>query len=794
MRRFLLWLVAVGTINPMSIGQTQTQHEWLQRFSSDARVSSQRARADAEFLAIAKGMPVQKIFPDGSMIELQRFENERPMYYMTHNLNAAKTISTDRVWPGGTGGFSLTGSTDTLAIWDGGPVLATHQEFGGRVNVIDGGEAAGHATHVAGTMIAAGVYADARGMSSQARLRSYDWTNDLSEMASAADAGLRVSNHSYGYITGWYWNFLGDSKWAWFGDTTVSNTTDFYFGFYSYSVRAVDNVAFNAPNYLIVRSAGNDRGDGPASQPIEHWVFAYNTWVLRTVTRSLDGGSTGHDCIEGDALGKNVLTVGAVYDITTGYTQPGDVVMPWFSSWGPTDDGRIKPDIVANGIGLISSYSTGDSSYASSDGTSMASPNVSGSIGLLLQHQKNLWGSARLRAATLKALVVHTADEAGTAPGPDYQFGWGLMNTLNAANVMQQDSTAGGDFRIRELLLSQGQTIDIPVYSDGTQPLRATICWTDPAGTPPPNALNPPAIMLVNDIDLRITGNSTTYSPWILDPATPGNAATTGDNIRDNVEQVHVTSPAAGWYTVRITHKAMLAEGQQAVSLIISGPPIPIVANLRAFLQGPYISVSDTMTTALGSAGYLPTHHPYGVPPWSYLGTDSVRSIPAAVVDWVLVQLRTGTDSSSTVASRAAFIKSDGTIVDTSGVGPVKFSSVAAGNYYIVLRHRNHLAVMSANAVALSSTSSEYDFTIAANKAYGADAMKGMGTGNTAPFALFAADANGSGDITILDRAVWRVENSLLGYLNSDFNMDGEVTIFDRALWRLNNSLVTPVP
>ena len=254
MRRLVLWLVAISTVGATSFGQIQSQHEWLQRYSSEALVSSQRARAHAESIAVAQGMPIRRVGEDGSVIELQRFDARRPVYYLTHNLNAAKTVSTDRVWSGGSGGYALDGSTDTLAIWDGGPVLNTHQEFGGRVTIVDAGTAAGHATHVAGTMIAAGVYASAKGMSPGARLRSYDWTNDLSEMASAAAAGLRVSNHSYGYITGWYYNYRGDNKWAWFGDTTISSTTDYTFGFYSASTQSIDNVAYNAPYYLIVRS------------------------------------------------------------------------------------------------------------------------------------------------------------------------------------------------------------------------------------------------------------------------------------------------------------------------------------------------------------------------------------------------------------------------------------------------------------------------------------------------------------------------------------------------------------
>lgn len=141
---------------------------------------------------------------------------------------------------------------------------------------------------------------------------------------------------------------------------------------------------------------------------------------------------------------------------------------------------------------------------------------------------------------------------------------------------MSANASAGGNKNIRELTLSQGQTIDIPIYSDGTQPLRATICWTDPAGTPPSPSLNPPTIMLVNDVDLRvIQGVGTTFFPWVLDRNNPSAAATTSDNIRDNVEQIHISSPNAGMYTIRINHKGSLTGGSQVVSLIITGVNFP---------------------------------------------------------------------------------------------------------------------------------------------------------------------------------------------------------------------------
>jgi hypothetical protein len=561
---FFAFLLTMGASSRLT-AQTEDQKRWLEQFSRGKAQLWQQQRAEAESLAGVLGLTIREEFPDGVVIELQRFENGLPVYYITHNLNAARTISTDRVWPGGSGGFSLTGSTDTLAIWDEAKVRDTHQEFGGRVIVIDNVSLSQHATHVAGTMIAAGVDANAKGMSFQGRLRSYDWNADLSEMAAAAAGGLRVSNHSYGLITGW--RFTG-SSWQWWGNTVISPTEDYYFGFYSSEAQDWDVVARNAPYYLIVKSAGNDRGDGPSSQPVTHSHSGTGSF---TDTHELDGGTDGYDCISHAGVSKNILTIGAVNDIPGGYTQPSDVVMSSFSSWGPTDDGRIKPDIVANGVALYSANSSSNTSYITFSGTSMSSPNVSGSLGLLLHHRKNLFGNNPMRASTLKALVIHTADESGANPGPDYIFGWGLMNTLKAVQVMSTDGQAGGSKHIRELTLSQGQTIDITAISNGSQPLRATICWTDPAGTPPPPSLNPSTIMLVNDLDLRVIQSTTTYFPWILNPSSPSAPATGGDNIRDNVEQVYIASPTAGVHTIRIMHKGLLSGGSQVVSLVITG-------------------------------------------------------------------------------------------------------------------------------------------------------------------------------------------------------------------------------
>lgn len=555
------------------IGISQTR---LNELSRQFDQQWKKQRAVAESVANVQKMPVRVDRADGSTFELQRIENGLPRYYLTENINAAKTISTDKVWPTGGFGFSLSGSGITLGEWDAGMVRATHQEFGTRVTSTEGALNF-HSTHVAGTMVAAGVSPTRKGMSSAGTLKSYDWNNDNAEMAAQAAAGLRVSNHSYGLITGWYYNYFGDSKWAWFGDPVISTVEDYRFGFYDAEAGSWDAIAVNAPYYLMVKAAGNDRNEGPGTgATLSHWVFVGGSWILQTVSRNQDGNS-GYDCIEGAGIGKNVLTVGAVDDLASGYVNAAGVTMSTFSCWGPTDDGRIKPDIVANGVGLSSTFETADNAYGTLNGTSMATPNATGSIGLLLEYHNSLHNNTLILSSTMKGLIIHTADEAGTAPGPDYRFGWGLMNTLKAAQLMRKDSADGFTSHIKEILMHNHDTVRLLVGSDGLQELRATLSWTDAAGTVSAPSLDPTTIKLINDFDLRIIKriDLTTSSPWILNPSVPTSAATTGDNIRDNVEQVLIPSPVKTNYIVQITHKGTLGSPQY-VSLILSGniPPL----------------------------------------------------------------------------------------------------------------------------------------------------------------------------------------------------------------------------
>ena len=600
MRRYPgLPLILLLVCSLFSAVSAQEKSRQLEDLSVRLGIEWQARRAEAESIAASLNLPIRRTLPDGRTMELQRFENGAPLYYITNNVISGKTISTDKVYPGGAGGYNLTGSGMILGEWDAGGVRATHQEFGGRV-LNSEGTLHRHSTHVAGTMIAAGVQPSARGMSYQASLKAYDWNSDFSEMAAQAAAGLRVSNHSYGLITGWDYDYFNDNRWVWWGSPSVSQTEDYRFGFYDGEAQSWDQVAHAAPYLLIVKSAGNDRDQGPAGT-VTHWVWN-GGWTLVTLARNQDGNG-GYDCLEGGSVSKDPIVVGAVGDISGGYSGPGSVVMSSFSSWGPTDDGRIKPDVVANGVGLYSTFETSNTAYGTYSGTSMATPSVAGSVGLLLQHEQNLHPGDSLLASTIKGLIIHTADEAGSNPGPDYRFGWGLMNTLKAVNLMTLDSADGPDSHIREMDVNTGDTLWIDFASTGAEPLRATICWNDIAVGTPPVSLDPPNLILWNDIDMRIFRKSdgAEFGPWILDPSNPADTATTGDNFRDNVEQILINDPGRTLYTMRITHKKPILLPPVQVSLIMSGnidslgPAMVAVPDTIAYSVIPGASFDDSV-------------------------------------------------------------------------------------------------------------------------------------------------------------------------------------------------------
>ena len=597
----------------------ETQTEVFATTAADAVLSwQQSARDEALSWAVFNDVPTEMPGVNGSTAYLVGEEGSVPSYIASCDLAGAITLNTTNAWPGGSTGFNLTGTNVIISMWDEASPRLTHSEFGGRVSELDGDSTlSDHSTAVAGVLAGVGntvfsngipIGSAAKGMAYTAQVQARDFFGDYGKMISALNTNhMRLSNHSYELIGGWYFD-TSTNKWYWLGYSQIG-TQDPRFGNYTADSTNIDSIVYNAPTYLSVWAAGNDQAGAPPVQPTNH--FEYTLQGLRYSTnavRAANGDQGGFDTLSQQASAKNNFVVGAVWSLANGYSSPTNLVLASFSSCGPTDDGRIKPDVVADGVNNIVPTAGSDNIYGIGSGTSYASPAIAGSIGLLTQLYKQLHPlSSDPLASTLKSLVIETADSGTTNNGPSYRFGWGLMNTKNAAILVNQDATNGLKNQIKEVMLNNGQYAQFPVVSKGgtSNPLKVTVCWTDPAGAP--NSItnvNNPTPKLVNDLDLRIYSPSgTTNYPWILNPdltnrtsAARSAAATTGDDNRNNVEQVYITNPATNdTYTVKVTHKGTLTNSQW-VSILINGnvpqPAPPLAVN--------QILQTGTNTMALG--------------------------------------------------------------------------------------------------------------------------------------------------------------------------------------------------
>jgi Subtilase family len=585
--------------------------------NADSMAGVQESALDAAWTtAINTGVPTIVTNADGTISALVDYQDGVFLYNRGLNVEAAQTIGTVKVWPGGSTGFNLNGTNRVIGQWDEGIPRLTHEEFvSTRVTNWDGSTftSDNHATAVAGTLVAGGYYnlyvgtppnnltniGPVTGMSFGATVQSSDFFFDTSEMMFAVGTSrMRLSNHSYGRTTGWYQD--ATNGWNWAGVSQISTNQDPKFGLYSTTSSNLDYIIYSAPTYLNVWAAGNSVSNGPPKEPTNHWEFNLAGQHIWTNTvHPLDGGGSlgGYDTILEQGAAKDVLTIGAVFTLTNGYAGTNSVVWAPFSSCGPTDDGRIKPDVVADGVGINTTWGTADNAYyLGISGTSFSTPSVVGSINLLAQFYSQLHtNSADLLASTFKALVIHTADQCGGAPGPSYKFGWGLMDTASAATLINQDATNGLKNFIKEILLVNGTYIRFPITAVGgtNNPLKVTIVWTDPPATANAETnLNNPTPKLINDLDLRVYSPSgTTNFPWVLNPdltnqtvAARSAAATTGDDSRNPVEQVLIANPITnGIYMITVTNKGTLSGGSQWVSMLISGnvaqPPPPLKIN-----------------------------------------------------------------------------------------------------------------------------------------------------------------------------------------------------------------------
>ena len=580
----------------------------LESLKSSFQKEYTQERENAFRIAKQKGWKTKITNKDGSFMELQRVVNGKPIYYTTYNVDAAKSTRTNHLHTNGSLNLNLNGQGMTAYVWDGGGTRLTHQEFDGaggnnRVSIIDGSTLNGnsfHAQHVTGTIVASGVQANAKGMAPHAKARTADWGNDKAEVTAQTANGMLLSNHSYGFR-------VRDNA----GNVVINRQ---FFGAYISESRAWDQILFNAPNYLMVVAAGNDGNDN-------------------TANNNPNSGS-GWDKLTGHSTSKNNLVVANAQDANI--NAAGDLVSVSInssSSEGPTDDMRIKPDITGNGTGVYSTYASSDTAYNSITGTSMASPNVTGTLLLLQQHHKNLNSGSFMKAATLKGLAMHTADDAG-ASGPDAVFGWGLLNAKRAAQAI---TDKGGKSKIEELTLTSGQTYTMTVNSDGTSPLLASISWTDRPGTAV-TTVNSTTPVLVNDLDIRVTKSGTTHLPYELTGPT---TSAKRDNNVDPYERVDVAN-ASGTYTITVTHKGSLTGGSQNFSLIVTG------------LQGTPVVCNATVPTGVSTSGVTATGATVN---WTAVSgaTYDVRYKATSASSWTTVASTTTSQALSGLSASTAY-------------------------------------------------------------------------------------------------------------------------------------------
>jgi subtilase family protein/type IX secretion system substrate protein len=373
----------------------------------------------------------------------------------------------------------------TRDLGDVGP----HVDFYGRITNLYGSAGNTHGDWVSGCMAGAG-------------------NKDPQKRGSAAGADL--------YVVGYTGNFLDPNTTTLINDGTVQVTVSAFSqncnGGYTSSARTVDTQVFDLETMQHVFSAGNSNGTNCGYGAGSQW-----------------GNITG-----GHKQGKNVTTVGA-----TSYT--GNIAS--FSSRGPAHDGRIKPDI--SGHGLNVDTTAPNHNYTSISGTSFSAPYTAGVTAQLYEVYMDANGGNLPKSALIKAAILNTANDAGNV-GPDFKYGWGIVNALRAGKMIEDGRYLSDD-------VSQGNTnthnITVP---SGTTQVRIMVYWND---VPASIGANP---ALVNDLDLLVTDpNSTVFEPWLLDstpdPVLLDLPAGNGPDHLNNMEQVLINNPVQGTYDIDIT-------------------------------------------------------------------------------------------------------------------------------------------------------------------------------------------------------------------------------------------------
>ena len=484
------------------------------------------------------------IRPDGITL------SGRPIYYKSyHGKSQVDLLKADKVKNNlGPLGLDLNGEGIQVHVWDSKSIFKTHIEFvdsnGNTIIERSPSESQKmedyHGTSVVSTIIANGVLHDDRydvtGLAPKlSKLKYFNSTNDEFEILQEHESNpdFIISNHSYGYYI--------------FNDEGLQQFDAWEIGEYGEWDQFIDEASNLFPYWIYIQGTGNEGDLSYDGQ--EHSKYDY----------LVDGLNA-----------KNQLNVASINLIQ----EFGDFISPsGFSSAGPTNDFRIKPEIAALGSDVICAYWDEDeptitNKYAKVSGTSFSGPAVAGGIALLQQHYKNL-KNAYMRSSTVKALVCHTATDIASwgsksVIGPDPKTGYGLFNVEKAVEVIQ--STVTEPILITEKELSNGSDHKLTFVTDtfSDEPLIVTLAWNDPY-----KKVLLTQGDLVNDLDIRVYNGTETFYPWKLDRNDMTAPAIKGDNLVDNLEKIEIDNPA-GSYTIEVSHKGTLLENQ-IYSLIISG-------------------------------------------------------------------------------------------------------------------------------------------------------------------------------------------------------------------------------
>ncbi len=407
---------------------------------------------------------------------------------------------------------NLSGNNVAVGIWDEG-LVASHPDFGARIVEGDSVAVEVHATHVAGTVGGSGLLSESlggtafqwRGMAPGATLLSFDWNFAGSDPTAEYENAINSYN-------------LDISQNSW-GINMEAAGRDYY-GQYISSCEFFDRFV---------------RGELGRRIPI---CFAMGNDRSSTTVPPLGPGT--YQCVAPPATAKNIISVGATGLYPT--------EMASFSNVGPTSDGRLKPEIVAPGVSIKSTIP--GNVYQESNGTSMATPVVSGVLALLMERTHLEFGDLRLLSSTYKALLCHSAQDI-QQPGPDYQSGYGLIQADAADELLRTRNF------LEAALSDQAEedTFKITISEEETE-LKVTLVWDDYYGS-----------TLINDLDLELVApDQTVYLPWVLDPANPSVAASNGVDSVNNIEQVYVSDPTPGEWTVRV--KGTVLPYEQSYSLV----------------------------------------------------------------------------------------------------------------------------------------------------------------------------------------------------------------------------------